>query len=157
MANCHYKKTVDISKVVSTSTTLETTLNDFIVWCYPELRGAKDTMKIYDKAILCALNDEVDTINKIAVQLLPGEGMQFFSADEIDPNSTDRPGDYDIEYLHSISLGGIPPHELILKIGTPVIQLRNLKPNLGLCNGTKLVAFQPIHCISKFYLLYIEI
>jgi hypothetical protein len=65
--------------------------------------------------------------------------MQLFSADEIDPNSTDRPGDYDIEYLHSISLGGIPPDELILKIRTPVILLlRNLKPNLGLCNGNQI-------------------
>src|SRR6185503_16498762 len=32
-----------------------------------------------------------------------------------------------------------PPHELKLKINCPVILLRNLDPNSGLCNGTRLM------------------
>ena len=32
----------------------------------------------------------------------------------------------------------MPPHKLRLKIGIPVIFLRNLNPALGLCNGTRL-------------------
>jgi ATP-dependent DNA helicase PIF1 len=34
---------------------------------------------------------------------------------------------------------GIPPHILKLKIGCPVILLRNLDPTNRLCNGTRLV------------------
>ena len=43
------------------------------------------------------------------------------------------------EFLNSINIGGFPPHKLILKLGTPIILLRNIQPSDGLCNGTRLV------------------
>jgi ATP-dependent DNA helicase PIF1 len=33
----------------------------------------------------------------------------------------------------------MPPHRLALKIGVPIILLRNLDAALGLCNGTHLI------------------
>src|SRR5437762_13713546 len=45
---------------------------------------------------------------------------------------------YATEYLNTINLSNLPPHELKLKIGAPVILLRNLNPSAGLCNGTRL-------------------
>ncbi|KAL4585914.1 hypothetical protein LXL04_010541 [Taraxacum kok-saghyz] len=41
--------------------------------------------------------------------------------------------------------GGLPPHYLRLKVGCPVILLRNIDPGNGLCNGTRLIcrSFQP--------------
>ncbi|GES97455.1 ATP-dependent DNA helicase Pif1-like [Rhizophagus clarus] len=33
----------------------------------------------------------------------------------------------------------LPPHKLILKLGTPIILLRNMQPFDGICNGTRLV------------------
>ena len=42
------------------------------------------------------------------------------------------------EYLNTITLPGLPPHLLELKIDTPVVLLRNLDPSNGLCNGTRL-------------------
>ena len=35
-------------------------------------------------------------------------------------------------------LGFTPPHKLDIKIGLPIICLRNINPNEGLCNGTRL-------------------
>ena len=32
----------------------------------------------------------------------------------------------------------MPPHNLHLKIGLPIMLLRNINPNAGLCNGTRL-------------------
>ena len=134
-------QTVDVSQIVQANTTLEVSLPDFVKWCYPEISNTDyngDTVSVFDKAILCALNEEVDKINNITIQAAGGEGRKFFSADELaenDENTQNIP----IEFLNSLTSAGFPPHELELKIGCPVILLRNLNPKVGLCNGTKLV------------------
>jgi hypothetical protein len=35
-------------------------------------------------------------------------------------------------------MNGLPPHKLDIKISLPIICLRNINPNEGLCNGTSL-------------------
>ena len=45
---------------------------------------------------------------------------------------------YAVEYLQSIKLASIPPSCLTLKIGVPVILIRNLSPKHRMCNGTRL-------------------
>ncbi|SCZ98210.1 BZ3500_MvSof-1268-A1-R1_Chr7-1g09057 [Microbotryum saponariae] len=42
-------------------------------------------------------------------------------------------------YLHSINPSDFPAHHLRLKEGIPVVLLRNLDPDAGLCNGTCLI------------------
>ena len=44
-----------------------------------------------------------------------------------------------IEYLNRLNPASMPPHQLCLKIGMPMILLRNLNPKEGLCNGTRLL------------------
>ncbi|KAL1202767.1 hypothetical protein V5N11_031395 [Cardamine amara subsp. amara] len=46
---------------------------------------------------------------------------------------------YTPEYLNSLDFPGIPNHRLCLKVGVPVMLLRNLNQKNGLCNGTRLV------------------
>ena len=46
---------------------------------------------------------------------------------------------YPSEFLNSLTPNGMPPHVLKLKLGCPVILLRNIDPANGLCNGTRLV------------------
>ncbi|KAF7832196.1 PIF1-like helicase [Senna tora] len=46
---------------------------------------------------------------------------------------------YTTEFLNTISGSGLPYHELKLKVGAPIMLLRNIDRSLGLCNGTRLI------------------
>ena len=43
-----------------------------------------------------------------------------------------------VEYLQSLNPASLPPSQLHLRVGAPVILLRNLDPKRGLCNGTRM-------------------
>ncbi|XP_060207250.1 uncharacterized protein LOC132635050 isoform X2 [Lycium barbarum] len=43
------------------------------------------------------------------------------------------------EFLNSIKCSGIPNHSITLKVGVPVMLLRNIDQSSGLCNGTRLI------------------
>ena len=53
---------------------------------------------------------------------------------------------YPVEYLNSITYSGLPLSKLQLKIGCPLMILRNIDPSRGLCNGTRCVLLQ---CTSR--------
>ncbi|KAG2217966.1 hypothetical protein INT45_001400 [Circinella minor] len=91
------------------------------------------------RAILASTNADVDEINKCAFELFPGDTRQYLSTDRIiDADDPDvAAASYPTEYLQSLTAGGIPSHVLNLKVGMPLILLRNLNPDAGLCNGTK--------------------
>ena len=42
----------------------------------------------------------------------------------------------DVVNLNKINNGSLPPHELMLRVGIPVMLLRNISIEQGLCNGT---------------------
>ncbi|XP_076892901.1 uncharacterized protein LOC143544768 [Bidens hawaiensis] len=45
---------------------------------------------------------------------------------------------YSPELLNGLRISGLPNHKLVLKVGVPVMLLRNLNQKEGLCNGTRL-------------------
>nr|GEZ28029.1 DNA helicase [Tanacetum cinerariifolium] len=49
---------------------------------------------------------------------------------------------YPTEYLKSLNFAGFPPHRLELKVGAPIILLRNLNISGSLCNRTRLIVIQ---------------
>ncbi|CAI2200083.1 7736_t:CDS:1, partial [Funneliformis geosporum] len=53
--------------------------------------------------------------------------------------TVEQPQTYSPEFLRSLKIPELPPGELKLKLGIPIILLRNLNPSKGLCNGTRLI------------------
>lgn len=80
---------------------------------------------------------------------MAGNKITLFSADSIQSDLTGSTMD-DIpeEYLQSLTTSGLPPAKLELKVGLPVMLLRNLNPERGLCNGTRCI----IHHIGQYVL-----
>jgi hypothetical protein len=89
-----------------------------------------------ERAILAPKNDMVNKINLQIQELLPGFTQIYRSVDTVmDPAQAVY---YPTEFLNSLEPPGIPPHILQLKIGSPIMLLRNLDPP-KLCNGTRLL------------------
>ena len=75
-------------------------------------------------------------------KILIGEQMEYLSSDSVDKSKTIESchsGSLTTEFLNSLTTSGLPNHCLKLKIGTPIMLLRNLDQTQGLCNGTRLI------------------
>ena len=89
-----------------------------------------------ERAILAPKNLDVNNLNILIQEKIPGESTTFKSIDTVvDENESVN---YPTEFLNSLDLAGIPPHDLTLKVGSPVICLRNINPP-RLCNGTRII------------------
>jgi hypothetical protein len=93
--------------------------------------------------ILTPKNSVVDRINDIAIGEMIGEQQVFLSADSSDNKL------YSTEFLNKLTPSGVPPHRLVLKVGAPVMLLRNIAPHRGLCNGTRLI-------VKEIYTKYVK-
>ncbi|AQL07138.1 hypothetical protein ZEAMMB73_Zm00001d047628 [Zea mays] len=104
---------------------------------YPSLNeNMSNTRYITSRAILTTRNDWVDMINMRMIDRFQREQMMYHSFDTAvdDPNNY-----YPSEFLNTLTPNGLPPHVLKLKIGCPIMLLRNIDPANELCNGTRLV------------------
>nr|GEW17398.1 DNA helicase [Tanacetum cinerariifolium] len=102
-------------------------------------------VKLQDKAIVCLTNDTADAINAKIMSLLSGTTHTYISYDDAIPHGHDgREVEllYPREYLNTLSFSGLPPHRLELKVGTPIMLLRNVNIVGGICNGTHLIVTQ---------------
>jgi ATP-dependent DNA helicase PIF1 len=75
------------------------------------------------------------------------------SAQSCDEGDEDIEKMYPQEYLNSINCSGLPLSQLKLKIGAPVMVLRNLSPSDGVCNGSRGSITQMSACVLEVHLL----
>ena len=70
---------------------------------------------------------------------LPGEERKYYAVDRAFTEAGDPAQEATSEFLRTVELPGIPSLELHLKVGAPVMLMRNMNPRVGLCNGTWLI------------------
>ena len=95
-----------------------------------------DSDYIISRAILTTKNEHVDEINEQLIERFCGDEKVYYSFDVAEDDKNNL---YPMEFLNSLNVSGLPPHYLRLKIGCPIILLRNIDPLNGLCNGTRLI------------------
>ncbi|UYV70222.1 hypothetical protein LAZ67_7002235, partial [Cordylochernes scorpioides] len=77
----------------------------------------------------------VDAINAQLLKEIPGQSILYTSVDStIDAEDC---LEYTAEFLNILEPSGMPPHHLELRVGVPIILLRNIDAP-RLCNGTRL-------------------
>jgi hypothetical protein len=111
---------------------------------YPDLiSNYKEREYLQERAILCPRNDTVDQINEYILKKLQGEEVTYLSSDSVCSASINGLDSmYPMEFLNTLKFPGIPDHELKLKVGLPVMLLRNINQAAGLCNGTRMTVTQ---------------
>jgi ATP-dependent DNA helicase PIF1 len=118
-------------------------VGDLIREVYGGLQGMEPSQRaeyIIQRAILTPLNQHVDVVNMQMMEWMStfdegAEQRDYLSADGIVGEGGG--GLYPTEFLNSLNFSGVPPHKLSLRVGCPIILLRNLTG--GLANGTRLI------------------
>jgi len=120
----------------STISTPVSSPEELVSKVFPEIANhVHDHHWLRERAILAPRNVTVTTINHLLLDAIPGTIETYKAINTVVDDS--EAVNYPIEFLNALESSGLPPHELRLKIGAPVILLRNLdQPRL--CNGTRL-------------------
>ena len=113
-----------------------TSKNELIEKVFPNiLKNYKNNKWLSERAILAPKNIDVHEINNIVLTKIRDQAVLYKSVDTVfEPNEAVN---YPSEFLNSIDPSGFPPYVLQLKIGVPIILLKNINPP-KLCNGTRL-------------------
>ncbi len=95
------------------------------------------------RSILACTNSEVRNINKsILLNVIDPdvEPIKLIAANSLPDDATEAQKiTYPPEILSGFQPQGFPPSVLELKVGCPLISIRNICPKKGLCNGTRLL------------------
>ena len=121
-------------------------VDTFIDNIYAGIRSSPPPPPDYflNRMILSPRNSDVADLNMRLLNMMPGEAESLLSADSV----VDEAGVDDgisgssalpPEFLRTLNPSGLPPGDLQLKPGCPLILLRNLCPMRGLCNGTRMI------------------
>ncbi|PIA29310.1 hypothetical protein AQUCO_06100079v1 [Aquilegia coerulea] len=74
--------------------------------------------------------------------MFPGDYVEYLAGDKAIEQEDDQPHivpTYTTDTLNSLDPSSLPPFRLRLKMGTPIMLLRNIAPRDDLCNGSRLI------------------
>ncbi|XP_021995374.1 ATP-dependent DNA helicase pif1-like [Helianthus annuus] len=118
-------------------------ISSLIEFVYPSLIENYQSSGFYqERAILAPTNEVVDEINSQLLMMFPGDSKEYLSSDSICETENLHDGFdqslYSPDVLNGLKISGVPNHKLVLKVGVPIMLLRNIDQKNGLCNGTRL-------------------
>lgn len=114
----------------------------FIGRIFPAEQLAQDSLSPdfwESRAILSPRNDTAALLNRDILARLNGDPHSFLSTDTALFNEDEEMHELSTEFLQTLEPAGFPPSQLCLKVGAPIMLLRNLHPHEGMCNGTRLI------------------
>ncbi|PIA41886.1 hypothetical protein AQUCO_02100011v1 [Aquilegia coerulea] len=108
---------------------------DLLFKVYPNLnvKGTTTDTYLQERSILSARNDDIATLNQLAINHFPGELHEYLAPDKaIEENEPieNRGNSISSENMQALDPASLPPFKL------------QLKPRDGLCNGTRLMVVQ---------------
>lgn len=110
---------------------------------YPGLQdNCCDQKFLEENAILCTTNEDAKEINEYVMEQIQGDTVSYLSSDSVSKSmyyNHEMEHQYPTEFLNTLKHSGIPNHQLKLKVGLPVMLLRNINQTAGLCNGTRMI------------------
>ena len=120
--------------MVIRETTEEEAFESLINPTFPNLKTAFNEPNYFmERAILSPKNIYVHALNSLLESRMPGENVEYLSIDSVEEDPQNL---YQVEFLNGLNLSGFPQHKIRLKPGCPIILLRNMDKEMGLCNGT---------------------
>ena len=112
--------------------------DDVVDEIYGERIDPNDVERLRSSVILAPTNEACAAINARANERVSGEERIFRSVDHT-PETSENRDLFPVEFVNSLTPSGMPPHVLVLKVGSVVMLLRNLDLKRGLCNGVRMI------------------
>jgi len=135
--------TMDDSEMIQVSQSMVcANLNALINRIYLGIGNTRpqDDQYFLDCIILCPRNDEMHDINEaILQQFNPNAEVHMLRSVDSVSEEDGMHHAYPVEFPQQLNAGGLPSALLCLKVGSPVILLRNLDSGEGLCNGIRMM------------------
>lgn len=138
---------IDLHNTISVVTSQKQLL-DRIFGNLTDPKEIDEAVEFYtERVIICPRNDQVMEINNALIgNFIPSIRTHFANSfDELAEGSIDNPNirvGFPPDVLQGLIIHRTPPGHLRLKRGMPVLLLRNICPEEGLCNGTRLIILE---------------
>ena len=120
----------------------ENTVSSLIDAIYPNIDTPNHSNQYFlERIILSFTNKNVNALNKIVFNRFPGPSQTFHSTNFIPVSEQIEKDDsmlnYPVEHLNEINASSLPLAKLEVKVGCPVMILKNLNQSREVCNGSR--------------------